>query len=42
MDAEAATDRQSRGYTTEAVTETILRRMHDYVHYICPHSRKPT
>ncbi len=29
-------DRQSRGYTTEAVTETILRRMHDYVHYICP------
>lgn len=29
-------DRQSRGYTTEAVTETILRRMHDYVYYICP------
>ena len=29
-------DRNSRGYTTEAVTETILRRMHDYVHYICP------
>jgi phosphoribulokinase len=29
-------DRDSRGYTTEAVTETILRRMHDYVHYICP------
>jgi phosphoribulokinase len=29
-------DRSSRGYTTEAVTETILRRMHDYVHYICP------
>jgi phosphoribulokinase len=29
-------DRQARGYTTEAVTETILRRMHDYVHYICP------
>jgi phosphoribulokinase len=29
-------DRYSRGYTTEAVTETILRRMHDYVHYICP------
>ena len=29
-------DRHSRGYTTEAVTETILRRMHDYVHYICP------
>jgi phosphoribulokinase len=29
-------DRSARGYTTEAVTETILRRMHDYVHYICP------
>lgn len=29
-------DRNSRGYTTEAVTETILRRMHDYVYYICP------
>ena len=29
-------DRQTRGYTTEAVTETILRQMHDYVHYICP------
>lgn len=29
-------DRISRGYTTEAVTETILRRMHDYVHYVCP------
>lgn len=29
-------DRYSRGYTTEAVTETILRRMHDYVYYICP------
>ena len=29
-------DRQARGYSTEAVTETILRRMHDYVHYICP------
>ena len=29
-------DRHSRGYTTEAVTETILRRMHDYVYYICP------
>ena len=29
-------DRDSRGYTTEAVTETILRRMHDYVYYICP------
>lgn len=29
-------DRNLRGYTTEAVTDTILRRMHDYVHYICP------
>ncbi|MBI4194459.1 MAG: phosphoribulokinase [Betaproteobacteria bacterium] len=29
-------DRTARGYTTEAVTKTILRRMHDYVHYICP------
>ncbi|MCA0043660.1 phosphoribulokinase [Celeribacter litoreus] len=29
-------DRKSRGYTTEAVTDTILRRMHAYVHCICP------
>ncbi|RRO16958.1 phosphoribulokinase [Saccharopolyspora rhizosphaerae] len=29
-------DKAKRGYTTEAVTETILRRMHDYVHYMCP------
>ena len=29
-------DRDSRGYTTEAVTDTILRRMHAYVHCICP------
>ncbi len=29
-------DRNMRGYSTEAVTDTILRRMHDYVHYICP------
>jgi phosphoribulokinase len=29
-------DRASRGYTTEAVTETILRRMHAYVNVICP------
>ncbi|NWG23829.1 MAG: phosphoribulokinase [Pseudorhodoplanes sp.] len=29
-------DRSSRGYSTEAVTDTILRRMHDYVHYIVP------
>jgi len=25
-----------RGYSTEAVMDTILRRMPDYVHYICP------
>ncbi len=29
-------DKSKRGYSTEAVTDTILRRMHDYVHYICP------
>ncbi len=29
-------DRFARGYSTEAVTETILRRMPDYVNYICP------
>jgi phosphoribulokinase len=29
-------DRSMRGYSTEAVTDTILRRMHDYVHYIVP------
>ncbi|MBC7770009.1 MAG: phosphoribulokinase [Phycisphaerales bacterium] len=29
-------DRASRGYSTEAVTDTILRRMHAYVHVICP------
>ena len=29
-------DRAHRGYSTEAVTDTILRRMHDYVHVICP------
>jgi len=29
-------DRASRGYSTEAVTDTILRRMHAYVHCICP------
>ncbi len=25
-----------RGYSTEAVLDTILRRMPDYVNYICP------
>jgi phosphoribulokinase len=29
-------DRNQRGYTTEAVTETILRRMPDYVRYVTP------
>lgn len=29
-------DKAQRGYSTDAVTETILRRMHDYVHYMCP------
>ena len=29
-------DKAGRGYSTEAVTDTILRRMHDYVYYICP------
>ncbi len=29
-------DRNMRGYSTEAVTDVILRRMPDYVHYICP------
>ena len=29
-------DKKQRGYSTEAVTDTILRRMPDYVHYICP------
>jgi phosphoribulokinase len=29
-------DRASRGYSTEAVMDTILRRMPDYVRYITP------
>ncbi|MGO9484324.1 MAG: phosphoribulokinase, partial [Rhodomicrobium sp.] len=29
-------DSATRGYTAEAVTATILRRMPDYVRYICP------
>jgi phosphoribulokinase len=29
-------DRATRNYSTEAVMDTILRRMPDYVHYICP------
>ena len=29
-------DTADRGYSPEAVTDTILRRMYDYVHYITP------
>jgi phosphoribulokinase len=29
-------DKAARGYSTEAVVDTILRRMPDYVHYVCP------
>ena len=29
-------DKASRGYSTEAVVDTVLRRMPDYVNYICP------
>ena len=29
-------DMQLRGYSVQAVTQTILRRMYDYVHYITP------
>ena len=29
-------DREERGYSTDDVTQTILRRMPDYVKYICP------
>ncbi len=29
-------DTAERGYSTEAVVDTILRRMHDYVRYIAP------
>jgi phosphoribulokinase len=29
-------DKSARGYSTEAVMDTILRRMPDYVHYITP------
>lgn len=29
-------DRSARGYSAEAVADTILRRMPDYIHYICP------
>ncbi len=29
-------DKAARGYSVEAVTDTILRRMPDFVNYICP------
>jgi phosphoribulokinase len=29
-------DQAARGYSTEAVVDTILRRMPDYVNYVCP------
>jgi phosphoribulokinase len=29
-------DKGTRGYSTDAVVDTILRRMPDYVNYICP------
>jgi phosphoribulokinase len=29
-------DRAARGYSTDAVKDTILRRMPDYIDYICP------
>jgi phosphoribulokinase len=29
-------DKTTRGYSSEAVVDTILRRMPDYVYYICP------
>jgi phosphoribulokinase len=29
-------DTRARGYSVEAATDTILRRMHDYIHYITP------
>lgn len=33
-------DTRTRGYSHEAVVDTILRRMHDYVHYIVPQFRR--
>ncbi len=29
-------DSKDRGYATEVITDTILRRMPDYINYICP------
>lgn len=33
-------DKATHGHSTEAVTDTILRRMRDYVAYICPQFTK--
>ncbi len=33
-------DKATRGYSAEAVTDTILRRMPDFVNYICPQFTK--
>ena len=33
-------DKGQRGYSTEAVMDTILRRMPDYINYICPQFSK--
>ena len=33
-------DKDTRGYSTEAIMDVILRRMPDYVHYICPQFTK--
>lgn len=33
-------DKSLRGYSTEAITDTILRRMPDYARYICPQFSK--
>lgn len=33
-------DKELRGYSTEAVMDTVLRRMPDYIHYICPQFSK--
>ena len=29
-------DKSDRGYSTEAIRDTILRRMPDYINYVCP------
>ncbi len=29
-------DKEDRGYSTGAITDTILRRMPDYIQYVCP------